>query len=116
MKKSDKLHDENLDELKSHHYKNDKIDWIEYFDVSKCELVSKCKACSFKELQSWPECQKTGYRLIQKCKEVSLGSVKSDEEFGKSNQVCFVKTDILQSNMETEYGEAYKIPEGLLAD
>ena len=56
MKKSDKLNNENSDELKSHHYKNDKIDWIEYFDVSKCELVSKCKPCSFKELQSWPEC------------------------------------------------------------
>ena len=56
MKKSDKLHDEIENELKSHHYKNDKIDWIEYFDVSKCELVSKCKPCSFKELQSWPEC------------------------------------------------------------
>jgi len=29
---------------------NSDVDWLEYFDVSKCELLSRCQPCSFKEL------------------------------------------------------------------
>ena len=39
--------------------------WMEFFDVAKCEVIDFCKPCSFKELQKWPECQATGLRLIK---------------------------------------------------
>ena len=49
------------------------IDFNEIFDPQNCELVSPCKACSFRELQSWPEeCGPTGYRLIKSCSQNSV--------------------------------------------
>ena len=57
MKKSDKLHEHNEHNDKVLNIqKENEINWIEYFDISKCELVSKCQSCTFKELQKWPEC------------------------------------------------------------
>ena len=33
-----------------------KIDFIEYFDLTKCELLNPCRPCTFKEMQKWSEC------------------------------------------------------------
>ena len=70
------------------------INFQEYFDLSKCEILSKCKPCSFKELQKWPECQQTGFRLIKKCKSHSFAT--GNEEEGSSNMVCFEETEHLK--------------------
>ena len=56
------------------------IDWIEYFDLAKCELLDRCKPCNFKELQKWPECQETGLRLIKQCQGTAFGTVNEEEE------------------------------------
>ena len=43
----------------------------------KCTLLDACRVCSFKELQSIPECQETGFRMILKC-QTTLVEDKSD--------------------------------------
>jgi hypothetical protein len=95
---------------------NMSVDWMSYFDISKCELIDACKPCSFKELQKWPECQETGYRLIKKCREQSFGSVNEKEEDAGSTIVCQLRTQELEDEMKSVYGEGVTIPEGLLAD
>ena len=89
---------------------------MEYFDVSKCELINPCKPCSFKELQKWEECQETGFRLIKQCRSTAHGTVNEQEEVGSSTMACFLKTPELDDRMQKAYGEAFPIPDGLLGD
>ena len=69
------------------------VDFCNMFDPQYCELISPCKPCTFRELQKWPECQATGYRLIKKCDEISNFSPSENKhEWGSSTEVCFPET------------------------
>ena len=93
-----------------------KVDFCNLFDPQYCELISPCKPCSFRELQKWPECQATGYRLIKKCDEISnFQPSENKHEWGSSTEVCFPETEELLKKMQFDYGESNIIIKGLLA-
>ena len=93
-----------------------KVDFYNLFDPQYCELVSPCKPCSFRELQKWPECQATGYRLIKKCDQISnFSPSENSHEWGSSTEVCFPETEALLKKMQFDYGESNIVIKGLLA-
>ena len=93
-----------------------KVDFCNMFDPQFCELISPCKPCTFRELQKWPECQATGYRLIKKCDEISKYSpAENKHEWGSSTEVCFPETEELLKKMQFDFGESNIIIKGLLA-